>query len=263
MKQILYFSIALLALGSCQKDIEIDLNDSNAQLVIEANYSAEDSTVRVRITQTSNYFATEASPEINDATVTITDQFGNSTAVPFAGSGNYILTNYIPQYNTTYTLNVIQNGISYSAQCAMKSVVPLEDLTYQSFPPIFGNNGGYGVFVNFYDPEDTVNFYQIIVTANGTEMNRLNQMFTQDDELTDGNLVSRPLFDDSLYNINDVVGMELRSVDKKIYDYINEAASIVGGSNSAAPGNPTSNWDNGALGYFSAYSSSRKQVVIL
>ncbi len=60
-----------------------------------------------------------------------------------------------------------------------------------------------------------------------------------------------------------VIEMELRAIDKDIFSYINEAASIAGsGQASGAPGNPISNWDNKALGYFNCYSSSRDTVTI-
>ena len=62
--------------------------------------------------------------------------------------------------------------------------------------------------------------------------------------------------------LGDTISYEFRTVDKAIFDYTFQAADIAGGSNSAAPGNPITNWDNGALGYFNAYGVSRDSVVI-
>ena len=143
IKSILIFATILIALGACQKVIDVDLNDSNSNIVLEANYTAEDSTVRVRITSTSSFFNSNNSPEINDAIVSIIDQAGNSTLVNFIGNGNYELTAYAPIYNTTYTMNVIQNGETYSAICNMHSVVNLENITYEFFPGFFGGESGY------------------------------------------------------------------------------------------------------------------------
>lgn len=262
MNRLLIFSAFVLTLFSCQKVIDVDLNDSNPIVVIEANYRAEDSTVLVRITQTSNYFDNSASPEINSALVTIVDQAGNPTTIPSIGNGYYELSAYAPVFNTTYTLNVTINGENYSAECVLKTPVQLEDITYQYFDGFFGSEGGYVPFLNFQDPQNSEDYYSIILSRNDTLYNSLDDFFLQDDMLTNGNMVERPLFANSFYQLDDSVHMELRTIDKRIYNYIDEAQSISGGQSSAAPGNPTNNWSNGALGYFSAYSSSRKSVII-
>jgi hypothetical protein len=70
------------------------------------------------------------------------------------------------------------------------------------------------------------------------------------------------LFLSEFSQLGDTISYEFRTVDKVVYNYTSEAASISGGSNSAAPGNPTTNWDNGALGYFNAYDVSRDTVII-
>lgn len=263
MKNVLYILLfTSLVISSCTEEIPIDLNDADPKVVLEANYTAEDSTVRVKITSTSNYFDSNPSPDINNATVTILDELGNPTSVPSIGNGMYVLQNYIPDYDKNYSMNVVYNAVSFSATCKMSNLVPLEDITTQYFPSFFGSDPGYAAFMNFYDPASVENYYVAVLTVNGVEYSRIDEMFTQDDKLTDGNLVERPLFTSELFEIGDVIGMELRSIDKVIYDYINQTASIVGGGNSSAPGNPTSNWDNKALGYFSCYASSKKELII-
>lgn len=260
-KYILYL-LAIITFGSCQKVIDVDLNDSNAVIVIEANYSAEDSTVRVSVTKTSSYFDNSSSPVVDDATVTIIDFNGTPQSVVSIGNGQYELAGYVPIFNSTYTLQVVHNGTLYEATCTMNSVVNLEDMTYEFFPGFFGSAGGYVVYMNFNDPAGTVNFYEAVLTRNGDALDKLDEIFLQDDQLTDGNLVERPLFASDFFELNDTIGMELRSIDEKIYDYKSEAISAAA-QNSGAPGNPNPVWTNGALGYFSCYSSSRKEVIIL
>ena len=262
MKKLICLLIITAAFSSCQKDIDIDLNSANPTIVIEANYTAEDSTVLVQITETVNYFGSNVTPTVDNATVTITDQNGVSQTVPFTNNGNYILVNYVPEFNSVYTLNVISEGASYTAHCKLSSPVQVEVPTYEWNPGVFGSDPGFIVFMNFLDPADTVNLYAAILTVNGEEFNRLNEGWIQDDLITEGNYLSRPLWGGPQVDSLDTVIIELRSIDAAIYDYINEAAGIVGGSSSAAPGNPTSNWDNGALGYFSAYSATRAEVIL-
>lgn len=75
MRSLITLSIAAVALFGCTKVIDVNLNEANEKYVIEANYSAEDSTVRVLITKTSSFFDNNASPKVNN--------------------GNYIFHNFI------------------------------------------------------------------------------------------------------------------------------------------------------------------------
>lgn len=263
MKTILYILlISIVALSSCTKIIDVDLNESNPKVVLEANYSSEDSTVRVKVSLTSSYFNADPSVDINSAAVTIIDHLGNSIAIPSIENGMYELTNYIPIYNTTYTMNVVYNANSYTANCQMFNAVPLEDITYEYFPSFFGSDPGYAAILNYYDPAGIENYYVVVQTVNSKELNSLTQLILQDDNFTDGNLVERPLFTNNLFELIDTIALELRAIDKVVYDYLNQIISITA-DQSSAPGNPNSNWDNDALGYFNCYSSSRKEVIIL
>ncbi len=262
MKRILYtFAIGLLIV-SCQKEIDVDLNEADPKVVIEANYTAEDSTVRVRVTQTTNYFDLAPAPEINNAVVTITDANGAVSNVNSIGNGSYELTNYVPAFNTTYSMSVSYNGVEYVAQCEMNPPVPLEDMTFDFYPGFFGSPEGYASNIRFFDPADTVNFYLIVLSKNGSVSDSVPNLILQDDQLTDGNLVERPLFVNPLYETGDVIGMELRSVDSRMFYYYSELQTIAGAQTSAAPANPEGNWSNDALGYFNAYSNSRKIGVV-
>lgn len=251
----------LILFASCQKVIDVDLNDTNAVTVIEANYIAEDSTVRVYITQTSNFFTNEASPTVDNALVTITDQAGNSQQVPFDAAGVYVLTNYIPSYESTYTMTVLHNGITYSATCEMKTAIPQLPVIYEFIEPGIFGDGGYIVAVSYQDPPESGDYSSALLSTNGTQSNNLSDLTLNDDLFTNGNPVTRPIFV-KFYELGDTVEIELRTIDKKIYNYYTELISLTD-PNSAAPANPTYQWTNRALGYFSAYSSSRQSVIIL
>lgn len=262
MKKILFAIIVLSSLIACQKVIDVDLNDADPKVVIEANYIGSDSLVKVRVTKTSSFFDTNPSPVIDNAVVTLIDEGGAATVIPSTGNGYYELSNYIPQFNTTYTLTVATDvSTVYTAQCYLPSPVQLQPIVAEYIPPgIFSGDGGHVALIRFNDPADTVNFFGAVQGKNGIWEDSLSSLLVQDDILTDGNFVERPLFN-IIYQSGDTAMMELRSIDESIFNYIIQAQSA-DDPNSAAPGNPTSNWDNGALGYFSAYSYSRQSLVI-
>ncbi len=259
-----YLSLIFLVItfASCRKAIDVDLNDANPVTVIEANYTAEDSTVRVFVTQTSNFFTTEDEPTVDDAVVTITDQAGNSQLVPFTSSGNYVLTNYAPAFGTTYTLTVFSNDVTYSATCKMLAIIEQQPIFYDYFEPgPFTGDGGYIVAVSYQDPAAEGDFTSALLSKNGKKLKNLNDITLNDDQFTNGNQVIRPLFV-KFFDPGDTVEIELRTINKKIYDYYTELVSLTD-PNSAAPSNPDYQWTNRALGYFSAYPSSRQTVIIL
>lgn len=262
MRKLAYILGIVLLASSCQKVIDVDLNEANQTIVIEGNYTGEDSTVRVSVTLTSSYFNNDPSPTVDNAVVTITDQNGATTVIPSIGNGLYELTGYAPDYGTRYTLSVVSDGQTYNAGCLMPAPVQLDPITYQYLDGFFGADPGYVSILNFQDPANTTDFYQIVITENQTSFDRIDQIQTQDDALTNGNYIQRPLFLSDLSQLGDTISYEFRTVDEVIFDYTFQAADIAGGSNSAAPGNPITNWDNGALGYFNAYGVSRDTVVI-
>ena len=229
---------------------------------MEANYTAEDSTVRVKLSLTTSYFDNEPQATLDNLVVIITDHLGNPTQVPFIGNGSYELTNYIPNFNTDYTMTVQYEGVTYTAVSRMNPPVQLLPIVYEYYPPFFGLEAGYITFLRFNDPPGIQNQYIIVMSLNHVEEKNLTDFYLQSDELSDGNLVERPLFRENPFQIGDTVGLELRSMDRGVYDYFSEILSIAGGQSSAAPANPKSNWDNKGLGYFSAYSNSRIEVVI-
>ena len=262
MKKIAYILGLIVLASSCQKVIDVDLNESSQVIVIEGNFTAKDSTVRVKISLTSSYFNSDPSMTVDNALVSITDGNGVVSVVPSIGNGVYELTSYDPTFDMEYTLTVNGFGEVYTAKCNLVTPVALKPITYQFFDGFFGAEGGYAAFMNFNDPAGVENYYLAVLGLNGEVFDNIDEVFLQNDQLTDGNFIQRPLFANDFFDIGDTVFMELRAVDKIAFDYTSELQSIAGGSNSAAPGNPTTNWNNGALGFFNAYGVSQDTVII-
>ena len=61
----------------------------------------------------------------------------------------------------------------------------------------------------------------------------------------------------------DELTIELQSVDEAIYRfwYTMKSGGGAGNSNTAAPANPLTNLQGGALGYFSAHAIDRRKVI--
>lgn len=257
MKLFFAFLLGISIITSCQKVIDVDLNDANPKLVIEAVYTAEDSTVHVEITKTSNYFDNSIAPTIDNALITIMDESGSVQTIPSIGSGKYELTGYSPSFDSNYTITVTYEGTVYTSTTTLHTVIPQQSIIYTfEQSGFFGGPGGYLCYLTYMDPPEEDNYIAIKYWENDT----LVSEFQTSDELTNGNLVQIPLFE-KFFDLGDTIEVEMRTIDKKIYDYFDE---LDGASNpsSAAPANPTYQWTNNALGYFSAYGVSRQEVII-
>jgi hypothetical protein len=140
----------------------------------------------------------------------------------------------------------------------MPKQVLLDSLTFQT-------NTGFGnsvtnVLPNFKDPANEYNAYQFLQSINGKLS---KQIFVFDDRLSDGRYISRQLFNDSAYIQKlDTIQIEMQCLDKPVFNYFKELSGLdPTNGQPTSPANPTSNISNGALGYFSAHTVERKQVV--
>jgi hypothetical protein len=160
-------------------------------------------------------------------------------------------------------MDVEYDGIHYTARSFLHEPVPIVDLTLSYFD-------GYGFFESGYktncflrDPADKENYYRIKYTVNGKPMDDSEEISLYSDKLFDGKVVG--LGQRSVvFSEEDTLMVELQAIDKATYDYFTTLESISGNvlEQSASPANPISNFNNGALGYFSAYSFDRKMQII-
>jgi len=262
MKNYLLFlsAVVLLAFSSCQKVIDVNLNEADPQLSIDAVYNATDENIRVILGLSSNYFSNEESAPIDAALVTMIDSAGVEVNVPNIGGGTYQLNNYVPIFNSNYTLRIEHDGEVYTATSFLQEVTALSFIsTLFVEEDLFGDEG-YVAFINFNNDQSKDIFFRVIPFVGDTLLYEPDDLFLFDNEVTGAGNVQVPLFTDR-FQIGDTVDIELRSLNETTYNYYNEVSVILSGQ-SAAPTNPTTNWDNGALGLFQTWGYSKKRKII-
>ena len=107
-----YFLISMLFI-SCEKVVYIDLNTSDPHPVVEANITNQAGPYTVKLSRSVNYYDANIFPAITDATVTISDNSGNSEILKQTSDGIYqtSTTQGIP--GRTYSLKILFNGKEY------------------------------------------------------------------------------------------------------------------------------------------------------
>ncbi|HEU4470695.1 MAG TPA: DUF4249 domain-containing protein [Flavisolibacter sp.] len=255
------FLLAAMALSSCEKVIDLDIEAADKRYVVEGIVTNQPGTpVEVRLSQTKNFEDENTFSGISGATVTI--QVGGSTVYTLAetSAGIYSTTAFTGVPGEQYLLTVNVNGNSFTGLSKMPSqLVSLDTLTVEDLG--FGGSTTKTVSPSYLDPAGLGNSYRFVQYANGIQAKRV---FVQNDELSDGLRITRPFVDpDGELESGDIVKVEMQHIDANVYRYwysLDQAST--GSGQSAAPSNPVSNISGGALGYFSAHSISTKVIQV-
>lgn len=262
------YIIAFMALAglvtayACKKVVQVNLNTTAPQIVIEGEITNVPGPYIVRISKTVNFSADNKYPPVSGATVTITDStVGHTETLRETDSGTYVTNflNGIPKHS--YFLSVIAEGKRYTAYSTMPATVHLDSVTFSANVG-FNNKTQINAIVNFQDPPGLGNYYQFIETLNGK---LVPNIFVFEDRLSDGKYIRQPLFNDSSYlQSGDTLGLKMYCVDKNIYNYFFTLIQVTGNNNfqTATPANPNTNISGGALGYFSAHTENEREAVI-
>jgi len=266
MKYIKLLPFAIISLFfSCEKVIDIDLNESEKQVVIEAKLSEGTQSFSVIISQTAPYFESQSPQSVDNAIVTLRDETGSALLIPFQQNGIY--TSEVTAISgRTYTLDVQIEDKIYTANTFLPEKVELTEL-YTEFRAAMGpNDEGYLVYFRYEDPPGVKNYYRVVHSVNGVPQNTGEDLQVLNDDFNDGSNARFALFQ-QFFQIQDTVEVVLQHFDETSYDYYNSLGDIVSGGvgfggGSVAPGNPNSVWSDDALGYFSAIHSDTLSIIV-
>jgi hypothetical protein len=253
--------LTLFLFSSCEKVIDVNLNEANKQIVIEGTVSYNgNASPEVRISQTKAFEDDNIFNGISGATVTIQVNNGTVYNLPETAKGIYTSNQFLGELDSTYKLTVQLAGNTYTSTSHLPAqTVTLDSLWAEAL--VFGGDDNITIYPQYNDPKGLGNSYRLVEYANDT---LVRKAFPQNDEFSDGNTVTRPLIDpDSNLKEGDNITVELQCIDANVYKYwYSLDAAATGNNQSATPTNPVSNITGGALGYFSAYSASRYSFII-
>ncbi len=253
--------LLLLTVGlfSCQKVIDIDLNEKEPKIVIEGFISDLPGPYTIRITKTINFDEPNEFPGVSGANVVLHDDKGNKEVLQQVAPGEYVINNMQGQPGRTYTLDVTVDGETFTAVSYMPLPVPIDSLTIEeSFWGIRQVN------VYLKDPADRENYFRLVQYKNGELVDVLTIL---SDELQNGSNLTTPLYverrEDTLM-AGDSILVQLHSIDRTAFDYFRTLMMLVSAASSPsdAPANPISGFTNGALGYFYACGLREDTIVV-
>jgi hypothetical protein len=264
MRSLYFFFIIVLlaAFSSCRKVITLKLRDSEEKFVIEGVVTNEPGVCKVLISKTRHFNEDNQFEGISGAIVKVKDN-GTEFTLSETRPGHYESTQVTGVPGHVYQLTVTVSGQTFTAYSTMPQPVKLDTL--------YVAPGPFGQFdfptIAYTDPAGINNGYRFVQYVNGIKEPRI---FWDDDEFTDGQPVVMQLDngadekdDPGIIRPGDEVTIEMLTLDEPIFRfwYSMRSGGGAGNSNAAAPGNPITNLQGAALGYFSAHTVDRRTVI--
>ncbi|CAM3617761.1 DUF4249 family protein [Zobellia roscoffensis] len=267
MRNYIKITVLLLVLSiSCTDVVDVDVQEAPTRLVIQASLDWEKGTMgneqMVKLRNSTEFFDTTSNTEVTGASVSVTnDTSGEEFIFTDQNNGEYITTEFVPVLNQSYTLEVVHNGETYSAQETLMPVTEITDL-YQDREDGFDNEE-LELHVEFTDPVDEENFYLFKFQRQGDLLPEFEVGY---DEFVNGNEIDwwyEQEEDEDTDKIEvlvpgDVVAIEMYGISEAYYDYMDILIDQIGGVGifSATPVSVKGNCvnlttpDNYAHGYF-------------
>ncbi|WP_400073223.1 DUF4249 domain-containing protein [Zobellia russellii] len=265
-----YIKITALSLmgllASCTDVVDVEVQQGPTRLVIQASLDWEKGTTGneqlVKLSTSTEFFDTTNNTAVTGASVSVTnDTSGAEFIFTDQNNGEYTTTEFVPVLNQSYTLNVVHDGETYTAQ---ETLIPVTDITdlYQDREDGFDDEE-LELHVEFTDPANEENYYFFKFQREG---DLLPEFEVGDDEFVNGNEIDwwYELEEDEdtdkidVLKPGDVVAIEMYGISEAYYDYMDILIDQIGGVDifSATPvavkGNciNLTNPDNYAHGYF-------------
>lgn len=274
-----YIKITLLlfiaSITSCTDVVDVDVQQGPTRLVIQASLDWEKGTNGneqvVYLSTSTEFFDTTSNTAVTGASVAVTN---NTSGAEFIftdqNDGSYSTTEFVPVLNDSYTMVIVHDGETYTAQETLTSVTDITRL-YQDREDGF-NDEELELHVEYTDPEDEENYYLFKFQREG---DLLPQFEVGDDEFINGNQVDEWFEldeDDDTEKIDvlvpgDVVTIEMYGISEAYFDYMDILIDQIGGvgifatTPVAVKGNciNRTNPDNYAHGYFRLTQVNRER----
>ncbi len=275
MKNIILLLSAIALFSSCEKTIDLDLKQSEQNIVIEGQVTNRMGYQYVRVTRTAGFYDNGATPRVTNATVSVKDDLGNEFLFSHnpgndADSTGYYLpiVNFMGEAGRTYILTVNLDGEIYTAQDKLFTVSGIDSLSYRINEDEKNDPNRaskfYEVLLFTTEPKGEENYYLFKFFRNDSlKVYNDNEIYFSDDKLLGEQIdgLGSPVY----YAVNDIARIEMYSISRAGYIYYVDLQSLLnndGGLFSQPPSNSRNNLSNGALGFFQASSVDVKTIVI-
>lgn len=287
--------VALLGFTSCEDVIDVDLEEGETQLNVDAWVTNEAGAQNIRLSLTQAYFDNTEPPPALGANVRVEDNEGNTYVFTDDNEdGIYTWTPADPndvlgKIGNQYTLKIAYQGENYEARSEMNRVPPIDSIFYEFREDEFGSVDGYYAQLYARDLVGSGDCYWIRAFKNGQYLNKPEDInvaydagFSQGGNV-DGLVFIQPIReginpsetdenDEEIapYALGDNIRVELYSITPDAFFFFQEVINQLnnGGLFAIPASNVSTNIINtnpngkAAVGYFGASAVSVAETVI-
>ena len=266
--------VLLFLLCSCEKEIALELKNTNPKLIVEGNILLGLDTLiewqEIKLTRSANYVGNSAPEPISNATVSVFD--GRNTFLFNHSNDGIYKSKFVAETNKIYKLVISYEGDIFEASEKMRSGAVIDSLSVKYFPSALGSPEGNFITVNTIDPLNERNFYLWRLFINNQLMinpspGNIYRAIQKDDFFNGKPLLNYLPYDNFPVVSGDMIRMEQLNISEQMYNYYYSIFNLTASSplsgdvppgkilgNLANKSNPT----NYAIGYFGACSISIK-----
>ncbi|MCA0133040.1 DUF4249 domain-containing protein [Winogradskyella alexanderae] len=218
MKKLFYLILVLTTFYSCEDVIDVDLNESEPRLVIEASINwfkgTQGNEQSIKLSLSAPFFEEDV-PPANGAIVQIQDTNANVyNFVEVDNTGIYTNNSFIPIIDEVYTLSILYNDELYTATETFKSVAPIDFVEQIDDGGFSGQDIELKAF--YTDPANIENYYFFEFISDVTVVPNLE---VYEDRFTDGNQIFGFYTEEDLKS-GDVVTIRNYGVSERFYEYM-------------------------------------------
>ncbi|HEY9006507.1 MAG TPA: DUF4249 domain-containing protein [Ohtaekwangia sp.] len=271
--RIFLLAALVMLAASCEETVVLKLNNDTPRIVIEGQVTNHPFYQYVKVSKSVSFYTSGKTPRITDATVRIEDDQGNHIDFVHnprnhADSVGYYLppTSFIGQVGRTYTLTVVAEGQTYTAQDKLNPITNIEKLEYRvdedeaKDPELAGRI--YEVLMYVKEPKETRDYYLFKTYRNDSlTYDRDSDIYYADDELVGEKIDGFPL--PVFFSMNDKARAEVLSLSREAYIFYRDLDKLLnndGGMFDQPAAEPRTNLSNGALGLFQASAVTSKEI---
>ncbi len=278
MKAAPIFVFAATALGiltSCEKTVMLDVTQNEPHIIIEGLVTDNPGYQYVKVSRTSGFYASGKAPRVTDATVSVSDDAGNTYVFHHNPGGNADSAGYyLPEVpfegviGRTYQLDVSVEGQAYEAHDRLARIVPIDSLgsrlneQEREDPETYGKY--YELLLFAREPKETEDYYYFRFFRNDSlTYTSDTDIYFADDKLLGEKIdgVPSPVF----YATGDKGRVEMFSLSRAGYVFYSDLQSLLnndGGLFGQPPSNSRTNLSNGALGFFQVSAVQSAEIIV-
>ena len=127
IKKILVI-ISLFILSACEEVIEVELDNADPQIVIEANISDDPTNNIVKITMSTDFYNPSEYENVSNAEIIVTAPNGDTFNFAEQTSGNYTNQDLSAEVGSEYHISVKVDETTYKANSTLSTPIIVDSL---------------------------------------------------------------------------------------------------------------------------------------